>query len=131
MAVQKYDIRRPESEGGGFEERYWTPTNSPVFDKSGEMTHIIHRVEDVTEFVQVQQRRNEQHQLNQALQSRTEQMEMEIHGRVQELREVNNQLQAAEALLELNRTKTACFSNVNHEFRIPLTLMLNPQEDLS
>jgi PAS domain-containing protein len=25
MAVQKYDIRRPETEGGGFEERYWAP----------------------------------------------------------------------------------------------------------
>src|SRR4029077_14729051 len=30
MAVQKYDIRRPESAGGGFEERYWSPTNVPV-----------------------------------------------------------------------------------------------------
>jgi len=29
MAVQKYDIRKPESEGGGFEERYWSPVNSP------------------------------------------------------------------------------------------------------
>ncbi len=28
MAVQKYDIRRPESEGGGFEERFWSPINS-------------------------------------------------------------------------------------------------------
>src|ERR1700730_11888759 len=31
MAVQKYDIRKPESEGGEFEERYWSPVNSPVF----------------------------------------------------------------------------------------------------
>ena len=27
MPVQKYDIRRPETEGGGFEERYWSPVN--------------------------------------------------------------------------------------------------------
>src|SRR5688572_22827970 len=27
MAVQKYDIRRPAEEGGGFEERYWSPVN--------------------------------------------------------------------------------------------------------
>src|SRR5438128_2263114 len=32
MAVQKYDIRRPSSEGGGFEVRYWSPMNFPVFD---------------------------------------------------------------------------------------------------
>jgi PAS domain-containing protein len=25
MPVQKYDIRRPESEGGGFEQRFWSP----------------------------------------------------------------------------------------------------------
>ncbi len=50
MAVQKYDIRRPESEGGGFEERYWSPVNSPVFRGAGEISHIIHRVEDVTAF---------------------------------------------------------------------------------
>src|SRR5690349_9282482 len=48
MAVQKYDIRRPESEGGGFEERYWSPINSPVFGQDGEVTLIIHCVEDVT-----------------------------------------------------------------------------------
>jgi PAS domain S-box-containing protein len=49
MALQKYDIPRPASEGGGFEERYWSPLNSPVLDKSGNVAWIIHRVEDVTE----------------------------------------------------------------------------------
>jgi PAS domain S-box-containing protein len=48
MAVQKYDIRQPDSEGGGFEVRYRSPTNSPVLDDRGELTYIIHRVEDVT-----------------------------------------------------------------------------------
>ncbi len=54
MAVQKYDIPRPASEGGGFEERYWSPLNTPVLDGHGEVAWIIHRVEDVTELVQLQ-----------------------------------------------------------------------------
>src|SRR5207237_444357 len=47
MNVQRYPIQLPPEEGGGWEERYWSPMNSPVFDPSGKIVFIVHRVEDV------------------------------------------------------------------------------------
>jgi len=92
MAVQKYDIRRPESEGGGFEERYWSPVNSPVLGANGEVTHLIHRVEDVTEFVRLKQAGSEQSQITEALHTRAGEMEAEIIRRAQQIQNINAQL---------------------------------------
>jgi len=40
LPVQQYDIRRPESEESGFEEWYWSPVDSPVLGRGGEMVCI-------------------------------------------------------------------------------------------
>ncbi len=53
MSIQKYDIRKPDSEGGGFEERYWNPVNTPVLGPDGRVRSILHCVEDVTELVRM------------------------------------------------------------------------------
>jgi signal transduction histidine kinase len=58
MAVQKYDIRRPESEGGGVDERYWKPVNTPVLS-GGRVACIIHAVEDVTDLVRLERLKGE------------------------------------------------------------------------
>jgi PAS domain S-box-containing protein len=109
MAVQKYDIRRPADEGGAFAERYWSPVNSPVFGADGEVAFIIHRVEDVTEFVRLKQRGEEQREETEELRKLAEKMESEIYLRAQELQDVNQRQRRANLALaaEINERKRA------------------------
>jgi signal transduction histidine kinase/ActR/RegA family two-component response regulator len=91
MAVQKYDIRRPESEGGGFEERHWSPVNTPVL-RNGRVVYVIHRVEDVTDFARLQSKGNQAILESDKLRSQVTEMGRELFARAQELQRANEQL---------------------------------------
>ncbi|HEX7383577.1 MAG TPA: ATP-binding protein [Burkholderiaceae bacterium] len=54
-----------------------------------------------------------------------------IAGVVAEARAFEDERRQAEALAEIDRAKTAFFTNVSHEFRTPLALMLGPLADLA
>ena len=56
MPVQKYDVRRPDS--NEFEERYWKPLNTPIVIDS-KVAYIIHSVEDVTSLVRLERMKDE------------------------------------------------------------------------
>src|SRR5260221_8931075 len=93
MAVQKYDIPRPE--GGGFVERYWSQVNAPVLAADGAIAYIILCVEDVTEFLQLKEVGSEQKRVTKELLTRTEQLGAEIYRRAQQLQEANDRLRLA------------------------------------
>ena len=103
--VQKYDIREPGSDGCGFEERFWSPVNSPVFGPGAEVAYIIHRVEDVTEFVRLKEAGNTQHQLARELRSHADAMEAELLQRTREVAEASRQLKEANAELAASLAK--------------------------
>lgn len=80
MAVQRYPIRRKD---GTFEERWWSPINTPVLSSADEVALVIHRVEDVTEIVRMRNEREAQNQLvrdQQALIDRLGAIELQLRS---------------------------------------------------
>lgn len=126
MALQRYDI--PTGEAGAFVERYWSPVNTPVLDGDGRVTHIIHRVEDVTDFIHLRQVGREQERAVADAQTRAQGMEIDLFVRAREIREVNEQLSranadldaAGETLREEQRAKDRFIATLSHELRNPL-----------
>lgn len=91
MAVQKYDIP-VTSRPGAFEERWWSPINTPVLGPDGQVAWIIHRVEDVTAFVLSRPARPQSGPLGER-----EAMEAELYARARELQRLNEELRQAHA----------------------------------
>ena len=101
MAIQKHDVLRPASQGGGFEEKYWSPINFPILNEAGEVIFIVHRVEDVTQYMLLKKRGAEQEKADEELKTHTGRMESEVYRRSHEFKESNRTLQTAYEELEI------------------------------
>ncbi|HZJ73070.1 MAG TPA: ATP-binding protein, partial [Planctomycetota bacterium] len=139
MPVQKYDVRRPEAEGGGFEMRYWSPVNSPVLGPGGDLRYIIHRVEDVTEFIRLGQQVEEQESAARAPSGHAQELEAEVYTRALEVAAKNRRLEAVNQELSgevaerrgaqrqadrASRATSEFLSRMSHELRTPLNAIL-------
>ena len=133
MAVQKYDIPRPAAAGGGFEDRYWSPCNMPVFSADGRLAYIIHRVEDVTDYVQLTQASQRQQAQAKHLAARNQEMEAEILHRNRDLSTLNKELRSANQTLadladqirQESDRKDEFLAMLSHELRNPLASIHN------
>jgi signal transduction histidine kinase len=119
MAVQRYDV--PREDGTGFELRYWSPVNAPVLDDGGELLYIVHRVDNVTEYVQIGEQ-------SARLSADDRKMEAEVVQRSRELDRLNGSLREANATLsdyaraarEEAQRKDEFLAMLAHELRNPL-----------
>ena len=86
MQIHQYDIPFRGPDGLRFEERYWSPRNTPVLDAAGEVAWILHQAEDVTKFVRTPD-------ISKQMATRIDDQAVEIETSNQRLRELNATLE--------------------------------------
>ena len=126
MALLRYDIPNPD--GTGFEERYWRPVNKATLSPQGEILYIIHRAQDVTDFVQLLAE-NKAHKRERAeltaqkmiMEKEVQHRSMELAARNAELSSANERLnQYTDQMREEAHKKDEFLAMLAHELRNPL-----------
>lgn len=112
MAIQKYDVRRPD---GAFEEKYWSTVNKPVLNAQNEVEYVIHRAEDVTEFIKLKQEKRQYELVSTAMEDRLQKMEIEIIQRSKEIQKLNQELdlKVMERTKHLDEANSIIQENIN------------------
>lgn len=89
MPIQEYDIRMPD---GSYEERFWSPHHVPVLDDAGEVVLLLHRSDDITDYIRD---RDDARLAAERGQHRVAEVEGDLFHRARELARLNAQLRAA------------------------------------
>ncbi|HEX8430252.1 MAG TPA: PAS domain-containing protein, partial [Longimicrobium sp.] len=99
MDIQPYPLQRAD---GSWEERYWSPLNTPVADpETGRITHLIHRVRDVTDVARLTAANDRLRDDN----AHSKRANVVLTREATELEHANEQLQEQAAELEMQATE--------------------------
>lgn len=122
MPIQKYDIPVPGSGGNQFQERFWSPVNSPIIGPAGGLAYVLHHVEDVTASVQQAQSAEStvaaQIRRASSISAQLKEVNADLQRKTDELVEAQRRSD------EANAAKTEFLSRMSHELRTPLNSIL-------
>lgn len=126
MPLQRYDVEAADRPGV-YEERYWSIRNAPLLGPEGTVTALLHRVEEVTSYIQ--QLRAARSGKTPSSEAAIEGVEAELFARTRELQEVNDRLhrarqdehRATAAMHEALRRQQQVVADTSHDLRGPLT----------
>ena len=93
MAVQRYDLEIAGT--GEFACRYWIPMNVPVLDQDGRTAFLLHRVEDVSDYMSERAARERDVASGERARRRVVEVEADLVTRTRELQELNRRLRDA------------------------------------
>ena len=137
MALLRYDILKPD--GSGFEQRYWRPVNKPTVSPDGKILYIIHRAQDITDFVQLLAENKAHAKEREELTAQKMIMEKEVEYRSMELAAMNAELsstneklkQYTDQMQEEAHRKDEFLAMLAHELRNPLAPIASAADLLS
>ena len=117
MAVQRYDVKNFD---GVFEVRYWSLINIPILNASNQIDCIIHRAQDVTDYVTLKEQHLQAKTEAKKLQDKVSEMEIEIISRSKEIQKLNESLEQkveerTKALKENERKLSAQNKRLNNQ----------------
>lgn len=119
MPKQRYDVPDRVAADGSWVQKYWLPSNTPVFGAgSQEPTHLVHQVQDVTQVVELQRWLDEQALVNDEQLESLERILADLTARG---RELQRDRKRAAALLRGRARHRESLAELEQRWQVPET----------